>query len=245
MLDVPCGERGRAFMLGWISKDRIKHYDYIFFNKRNFRFYFFFLPLRWTNLRTNPRQPLTKHPQPLFSENHDSVFHLHREQSAFQPSIQRLVTCSLCCFCSPEKIKSGLAFQSQNQTLSCFISPSLQFHQDETDSCSFTSSLNDTESVPSSQPQAYWRTWRCTGCLGNFVKQKYSERQMTFVRVVSVKRSRPPTQEGVGACKWTTWGSGAFCLKDCCLIHLRHARCTALRGNRQEPPLCAARDIIY
>lgn len=41
----------------------------------------------------------------------------------------------------------------------------------------------------------------CTGCLGNFAKQKHSERRMTLVHVVSVERSRPPTQEGVGACK--------------------------------------------
>lgn len=67
----------------------------------------------------------------------------------------------------------------------------------------------------------------------------------TFAHVITVERSRPPTQEGVGACKWTTWGSGAFCLKDCCLIHLRHAHCTALRGKRQEPPVWAPRDIIY
>lgn len=67
----------------------------------------------------------------------------------------------------------------------------------------------------------------------------------TFAHVITVERSRPPTQEGVGACKWTTWGSGAFCLKDCCLIHLSHARCTALRGNRHEPPVWAPRDIIY
>lgn len=76
------------------------------------------------------------------------------------------------------------------------------------------------------------------------VTQNHSERA-AFARVVSTERSHPPTQEGVGACKWTTWGSGAFCLKDCCLIHLRHARCTALRGNRQEPPLCTPKDITY
>lgn len=157
-----------------------------------------------------------------------------------QLSFQRPVTYL---FCSPDKEKLALPLKVKTELLPllCNYAGMKLIHAVSHVPLTFGVFLSSQQKVPGK----IWHLPTVFQRVAVILPSHTKSERATFARVVSTERSHPPTQEGVGACKWTTWGSGAFCLKDCCLIHLRHAQCTALRGNRQEPPLCTPKDITY